>query len=134
MNEQIPPKIRSTFCAKIYVGLGIEYSDESHDPEKAKKIIQDYVDNIRWCVTVTNTEFIYCGGREPGLIVGIINYPRFPQPEKTLRIRTMALANKLLKGLDQYRLSIVFETQTYAGNIPETILITNEDKKDERDS
>lgn len=134
MNEQIPIETRPTFCAKIYVGLGIEYSGESHDPEKAKKIIQEYVDTIRWCVTVTDTEFIYPGGREPGLIVGIIQYPRFPQPEKILKIRIMSLANKLLKGLDQYRLSVVFEISGLRGSFQETCLITNEDKTDERDN
>lgn len=38
----------------------------------------DYVDRIGLCVTATRGYFRYTGGTEPGLSIGLRNYPRFP--------------------------------------------------------
>ena len=105
-------KMENTYEVKIYVGLRIGYSDVYHSLEEAKQICQKYVDEIGWCVTVTETEFIYKGGNEKGIIVGIIQYPRFPLPTETINTRVFELAQALLDGLEQQRLSVVFSDVT----------------------
>jgi len=36
------------------------------------------------CVTVQSAEYIYTGGAEYGVVIGLNNYPRFPKTEKEL--------------------------------------------------
>jgi hypothetical protein len=38
---------------------------------------RQYCDEHGLCVTVTPTIYVYTGGQEVGLAVGLINYPRF---------------------------------------------------------
>jgi SAM-dependent methyltransferase len=56
-----------------------------------QNIIEDYLRrrfiNNPSCVTVTPTNFIYCGGQEDGVIIGIRNYPRFPKTEDEICIK-----------------------------------------------
>ena len=83
------------------------------DYQKAKQIAQAYCDDVGLCVTVTATEYVYTNGSEPGVIVGLINYPRFPKYSHELLETAEALAMKLLKGLDQQSFSIQGPTETY---------------------
>jgi len=104
-----------TIEAKIYCGLksnsnslkGYEYS-----PKIAKTICQEYVDEVGLCVSLTETTFIYTEGEEPGIIVGLINYPRFPSDLKSIKHHCLKLGDKLLGVLDQKRLSIVLPNET----------------------
>ncbi len=48
------------------------------DYDKAHEICRAHCDAVGLCVTVTATSYIYTGGEEAGVIVGLINYPRFP--------------------------------------------------------
>ena len=105
-------KIVSTWQAQIYCGLRVGYTDEILSIEKVYEVCQKYVDEIGWCVTVTRTEFIYKDGNEPGVIVGIINYPRFPSDHDILRERIVGLAKQLLTELKQIRISIAFPKVT----------------------
>lgn len=101
-----------TFNAQIYVGLRKGYDGPVADSYKAEAVCQDYVNRVGWCVTVTNTFFMYKDGCEPGVIVGIINYPRFPRTIKELKRMTIELAKLLKKELKQNRVSIVFTDET----------------------
>lgn len=56
------------------------------DPVEAETACLDYCDTVGFCVTVTKTTYCYTGGEEAGVIVGLINYPRFPmKPEEIVR-------------------------------------------------
>lgn len=48
------------------------------DISEAKKEIRSYCYEVGLCVTVTPTDFIYTGGEESGFVIGLVNYPRFP--------------------------------------------------------
>lgn len=79
---------------------------------KAEPICREYVDTVGLCVTITKTEYAYTGGKEDGVIVGLINYPRFPATPATVRKRALALAGILRKRLGQTRVSVVFPDET----------------------
>ena len=98
-----------TFTATIYIGTshtghGILY--------KGRDICQKYCDAIGLCVSFTETTFIYTGGNEAGLIVGLMNYPRFPKREEEIRDTAITLAKLLKAEYDQKRCSVVFPDKT----------------------
>jgi hypothetical protein len=72
----------------------------------AESICRDYCDEIGFCVTVTETTYCYTGGEEPGVIVGLINYPRFPSTPERIWTHAEALAARLREGLKQDSYSI----------------------------
>lgn len=64
------------------------------------------------CVTVEPVEFIYTGGAEAGVRVGLINYPRFPTTKEALFSAALDLATKLRADLCQHSFSIVGPDET----------------------
>lgn len=76
------------------------------DYESAKKICKQYCDDTGFCVTVTPTEYVHTSGQESGVIVGLINYPRFPGDKETILIRATDIANLLREKLNQESFSI----------------------------
>ena len=103
-----------TYEIKIYCGLRHGYSktEPLHDIEEVKSICQGYCDRNGFCVTVNPTEFIYTDGFEPGAIIGIINYPRFPKGIGELDTRALELAEILLNEMNQERVSVVTPRET----------------------
>ena len=78
----------------------------------AKKIARQYCDEVGCCVTVSKTTYIYTGGEEKGVVIGFINYPRFPKKSDEIEQQVRVLAEKLLKGLDQQSYSIQTPDET----------------------
>jgi hypothetical protein len=76
------------------------------DYELAKTIARQFCDQMGCCVTVTPTSYVYTGGEESGVIVGFINYPRFPKTPAEINLYAYLLAERLLQGLDQQSYSI----------------------------
>jgi ferredoxin len=113
------------FEAKIFVGFK-EYTDKKrnqyilHPISHCESICAQYCNEVGWCVTVTPTTYIYTNGWEDGAMVGIIQYPRFPEDESILKIKALELANRLMEELGQYRVTINFPD--------EVIMLTNESK------
>lgn len=99
------------FEAKIYCGLRVGYSNKKYTSRDAERCCQNYVNDIKWCVSLTKTRFVYVNGSENGVIIGIIYYPRFPMNNKELEFRTIALAKNLKQKLQQERVSIVFNNK-----------------------
>jgi len=97
-----------TWEAKIFMGMRVGYSKEINSIYKVKKLIQVFVDEYKLGVTLTQTEFIYVSGNEPGVIIGIINYPRFPDTIGHLTYVSLELANKLMADLKQIRCTVCF--------------------------
>mgnify|MGYP003637301114 CR=1 FL=1 len=60
------------------------------------------------CVTVTPTRYIYTGGEEEGVIIGLLNYPRFPCTQAELYDKGVALAHLLLDESHQH--SVLLKT------------------------
>ena len=107
MNTRVP-----TFTAQIYTGLKIGYDGSIFPISNIKEICQSYCDSVGFAVTITPTEFVYTGGNEPGAIIGLINYPRFPSDPETIKWHAEQLAGKLKTNLKQSRVTIVFPDYT----------------------
>jgi ferredoxin len=105
-----------TFTATIYVGFRSVRTDAPtftlHTIDEARAICQAYCNAVGLCVTLTPTEFVYTDGGEPGVIVGLINYPRFSSTPEAIRKHALTLAERLRVGLGQWRVSVVMPGET----------------------
>lgn len=82
------------------------------DVEQAKQVCREYCFDAGLCVTVKPVTYIYTGGEESGVRVGLINYPRFPSTEGELRVKARDLAETLMRRLCQHSFSIVGPDRT----------------------
>lgn len=82
------------------------------DLEQAKQVCREYCYAMGLCVTVEPVSYIYTGGEEAGVRVGLINYPRFPTTHDALRTRAQELARHLRERLCQNSYSIVGPNET----------------------
>lgn len=73
---------------------------------KAEQVARAYCDREGFCVTVSKTKYVYSFGEEEGIIVGLINYPRFPKTQDELHNHAITLANLLKDALNQKSFSI----------------------------
>ena len=101
-----------TFTADIYLGLAAGYTDKCSTIDEVREICDSFVEK-GLCVTIQQTEFRYTGGSEPGAIIGLINYPRFPKTETQIMFDATDLANLLMEELNQFRCTIVTSEWTY---------------------
>lgn len=53
------------------------------------------------CVTVCEADYVYTGGLESGVRVGLINYPRFPRTPEVLWERGTEIGRFLIERLHQ---------------------------------
>ena len=73
---------------------------------EAETVCREYCDAAGLCVTVTGTHYVYTDGEEAGVIVGLINYPRFPKEPREIEARALALGDLLRERLGQQSYSI----------------------------
>ena len=76
------------------------------DAAKAAELCRAYCDETGFCVTVTPTWYVYTRGQEAGVMVGLINYGRFPSEPAAIFARAKELTLKLIEGLGQESASI----------------------------
>lgn len=76
------------------------------DSYKAAMACGDFCDEVGLCVTITETAYIYTEGAEAGVVVGLINYPRFPAEPREIWARAEALAMFLRERLGQESFTI----------------------------
>lgn len=74
-------------------------------------ICMKYCADVGYCVTLNGTGYIsrdIRGGarHDPGFVVGLINYPRFPAEPRTIWHHAETLAALLCSGLDQQSYTI----------------------------
>lgn len=103
-------KAENTFIATIHVGR--RGPDKTYSNEVVIDKCREYCDRVGLCVSVTETTYVYTGGSEPGSIVGLIQYPRFPRAEGEIRFFATELAYRLKHSLNQKRCSIIFPDKT----------------------
>ena len=101
-----------TFTAHIYVGTRTRYSGEVYGVQMAREWLHKHVNKDPLCVTLTETEFIYTDGGEPGLVIGLIDYPRFPSQHEAIKERARRIALAMLRMYQQGKVSIVFSDET----------------------
>lgn len=82
------------------------------DLEQAKQACREYCFDVGLCVTVEPVSYIYTGGEEAGVRVGLINYPRFPAFHDEIREKARGLADMLMRRLCQHSYSIVGPNET----------------------
>ena len=68
---------------------------------------KEFCNQIGYCVSVKEANFIYTGGSESGFEITIINYARFPADYDFHMERATALAKKLIDAAYQKSCSIV---------------------------
>jgi hypothetical protein len=90
-------KTCQTHVIKIYI---------SGDRNLARQVLQEYVMRGA-CVSISEEEYIYTMGNEAGIVVNLINYPRFPKTEKQLLDQALDLADELLVKLFQGSCTVV---------------------------
>jgi len=73
---------------------------------EAETICRAYCDEVGLCVTVTETNYVYTDGETLGVIVGLINYPRFPSTPVAIWAHAEVLAERLRVGLKQESFTI----------------------------
>jgi hypothetical protein len=95
-----------TYWAKIFVAT------DPYTKAAVSEVCANYVDSVGLCVTVSDTQYIYTNGNEDGVVVGLINYPRFPQKPAVIRRRALALAAILKKRMKQRRVTVEFPDET----------------------
>ena len=101
-----------SYSATVWVGFREHYSGVTHTMDEVREICQKYVDNVGWCFTLTPTEFVYKGGSESGVAIGLINYPRFPSTKEKIEAIAVEIGRILRREFNQYRVSIVFPEKT----------------------
>lgn len=82
------------------------------DLAQAKQVCREHCFAAGLCVTVESVAYIYTGGEEAGVRIGLINYPRFPASTTELREKARALADLLMHRLCQHSYSIVGPDET----------------------
>lgn len=101
-----------TYYASIYVSLREAYGLEIRNQDMVLDVVQRIANRGGFCATVTPTRFVYKNGSEPGVIVGLINYPRFPSSSEDLRALALSIATILRSTLKQERVSVMFPEET----------------------
>jgi len=72
----------------------------------AAQCCREYCDKLGFCVTVTKTRYVYTNGESSGLVIGLINYPRFPATPAELWAHAEHLGAILRRRLNQESYSI----------------------------
>lgn len=99
MRETMKPRVERTKSFPVSIFIAGDYN-------RAVCCAREYCDTASYCVTVTQTRYVYNGGEEAGVIIGLINYPRFPKSQDVILAHATALGNTLLKVLGQQSFSI----------------------------
>ena len=76
------------------------------DAASALQACREHCMKAGLCVTVTATEYVYTGGCEAGVIVGLINYPRFPATPDEMDAKALAVAEMLIERLCQHSATV----------------------------
>jgi hypothetical protein len=101
-----------TYWARIFCGLRPGYDGVAARAWDAGQIVRRYCDDVGLCATMEGTTFYYKDGVEPGVVVGLINYPRFPKTREEIRGFALELAARLRVDLKQNRVSVMFPDDT----------------------
>ena len=93
-----------TFWCKIYI---------AGDYDQIVQLCRRFCFDFPYCVTITPTTYVYHGGIEDGVEIGLINYPRFPRSNAEILDITNRLADKVMIDQGQLSYSIVTPDKTY---------------------
>ena len=106
-------KTEPSFNIQIWLGLREGYTDIVHSIDEVYAICQKLCNARKACFTITPTRFIYVDGWEDGVVIGLINYPRFPKEKQRLIYDSWEIASELQDHFKQIRVSITTPEKTY---------------------
>lgn len=109
---EVPSRSIPTWTAQIFIGQRVRMTGEFYPSALLLTKCHDFCEVAKLGITITTTTYLYPGGQEPGFIIGLINYPRFPRPINHLRQMAIDLAEELRRELSQERVSILFQDET----------------------
>ena len=99
-------KILPSYNVQIWCGLREGYTDIVHDYDEVNDVIDKWIKSNPDCVTITPTQFVYKDGWENGVIIGWIQYPRFPRSKEDIKGRAVKLGYLLMETFKQNRITI----------------------------
>lgn len=105
--------IKEAYNCQIWLGLKNIKTGITKSLQDVYDFIEDHCYNVGECLTITPTRFIYTKGFEDGVIIGFINYPRFPKDKSVIESNAINLATKLMFKMEQCRVSITTPDRTY---------------------
>jgi hypothetical protein len=85
----------------------------------ACNLLQKYVERGE-CVSITPCDYIYKYGRESGVKVTLINYPRFPRAAYVLEKIAKEIGEILMDGLSQGSFTVVCPNRSFYYNRRDT--------------
>ena len=103
MQREFTTKTVPTIEVSIYL---------AGDKQLIRTKCMEYCSLYGFCVTVTPNEFIYTGGTEDGVRIGIVNYPRFPSNRQKLMFHANRLAVELAETSYQNTVLVVDPEKT----------------------
>jgi len=106
-------KYQETIEAKLFVGLREGYTENYKSLSDFYDFLRKYIKRGDFAITVTSTRFFYQTGEEEGVIIGMINYPRFPLSKDAIKNIIIDLGYSLMKEFNQYRTTVIIGNDTY---------------------
>jgi hypothetical protein len=107
-----------TFTGTACIGLTRNYSNTKIAIPELKKAVlkgQQMIYNqhgIGLSLKLTHTEIVFLGQDEPSMDIQLIQYPKFPQTEETLKKCFIALLKLMMLELEQNRVVVIFTDET----------------------
>ncbi len=83
------------------------------DISTARATCKRFVWHNHSCVTIKEQDFVYTGGLESGVCVGIVQYPKYPVSHVKLIENAQYLAQNLMIDLHETSALIVTDIDTY---------------------
>lgn len=104
MNESnITTAVAKSFTVRIYIAGDYDY---------ALFILQKYVERGE-CVSCKRTDYVYKYGREAGIEVTLINYPRFPRRLDQLTEIAFDIGDLLMEELGQGSYTVTTDNDSF---------------------
>lgn len=100
-----------SYNVQIWIGTREGYSKKYHTYKEVQAIVDEIV-NEGYCLSITKTEFRYLNGFEPGIIIGLIKYPRFPKTNEEILEKAIEIAKIFKEKFQQERITITAPDKT----------------------
>ena len=104
VDERDNKKIVETYIVRIYISSCVE---------AVSQILSEYAFNNGACFTVEPTKFIYTGGQENGVVIGMVKYPKFEKSNTEIFNEAIKVAKIVLSKTFQRTCLVVASDETY---------------------
>jgi len=86
-----------TFTADIYI---------AGSAEKAIELLRLKCMDVGLCVSAFKCDYVYSGGLESGMMIRLINYPRFPKTNQEVHGMAVSISEWLIVELGQWSATV----------------------------